>query len=417
MIIKRYGAGIVLTFMILFLLSGMVLLAFTSGTADMQPIIMGVAFAAFIIAQYNILKTVFKHLERFTLLIADFLCIISMVILYRLDPDTAQKQFIWVLIGNVCMIITMLVIRRSHDFGKMNWIFMILAIGMLGFTLLLGSTIGGAKNWIKIAPGVTIQPSEFAKILFLIVTAYFLSSRNRKRDMWPYFLFTIACVGILVLSTDLGAALLFAGTFLIVFYVGTGSLGITLGAIGAFAGGAFLSYKMFSHVQTRVEVWQDPWATYNDKGYQIVQGLLAIASGGLLGTGLGLGMPEVIPVGTSDYIFAAISEEFGIIVAIAIIALYLVFIIRGILIAMDARTKFDKLLVFGATVMLSLQSFIIIGGVIKLIPLTGITMPFVSYGGSSMLSAMIQLGIIEGVALKNGEYEEAELVEMGGAVE
>ena len=148
-----------------------------------------------------------------------------------------------------------------------------------------------------------------------------------------------------------------------------------MGALGAFALGAFLSYKMFDHVKTRVEVWQDPWATYNDKGYQIVQGLLAIASGGLIGTGLGLGMPEVIPVGTSDYIFAAISEEFGIIVAIAIIALYLVFIIRGILIAMDARTTFDKLLVFGATVMLSLQSFIIIGGVIKLIPLTGITMP------------------------------------------
>ena len=163
-------------------------------------------------------------------------------------------------------------------------------------------------------------------------------------------------------------------------------------------------------------MWQDPWATYNDKGYQIVQGLLAIASGGLLGTGLGLGMPEVIPVGTSDSIFAAIAEEFGIIVAIGIIALYLVFIVRGILIAMDARTKFDKLLVFGATAMLSLQSFIIIGGVIKLIPLTGITMPFVSSGGSSMLSAMMQLGIIEGVALKNGEYEEAELEEMGGGV-
>ncbi|MEF9987567.1 MAG: FtsW/RodA/SpoVE family cell cycle protein, partial [Christensenella sp.] len=200
------------------------------------------------------------------------------------------------------------------------------------------------------------------------------------------------------------------------FFVGTGSVGITLGATAAFAGGAFLSYQAFDHVKTRVEVWQDPWATYNDKGYQIVQGLLAIASGGLLGTGLGLGMPDVIPVGTSDYIFAAICEEFGIIIGIGVIALYLVFIIRGVLIAMDARTKFDKLLVFGATAMLSLQSFIIIGGVIKLIPLTGITMPFVSAGGSSMLSAMMQLGIIEGVALKNGEHEEAELEEMGGGV-
>lgn len=415
MIIRRFGAGIILAFMILFLLSGMFLLSFQGGTFDMQAAILGSVFAVFILIQYNVLKSVFKHLERFTLLIADFLCIISIVILYRINPDMASKQFIWILIGNVCMVIAMIVIKKSHDFGKMNWAFMIIALGMLGVTLIFASTIGGAKNWIKIG-GFSLQPSEFAKILFLIVTAYFLSSRDRKRDMWPYFVFTIACVGLLVLSKDLGAALLFAGTFLISFFVGTGSVGITLGATAAFAGGAFLSYQAFDHVKTRVEVWQDPWATYNDKGYQIVQGLLAIASGGLLGTGLGLGMPEVIPVGTSDYIFAAIAEEFGIIVAIGLIALYLVFIIRGILIAMDARTKFDKLLVFGATAMLSLQSFIIIGGVIKLIPLTGITMPFVSAGGSSMLSAMMQLGIIEGVALKNGEHEEAELEEMGGGV-
>ncbi|MEG0257801.1 MAG: FtsW/RodA/SpoVE family cell cycle protein [Christensenella sp.] len=415
MIIKRHGAGIILTFMILFLLSAMCLLSFRGGVFDVGAAVLGSVLAVFIIAQYNMLRVIFKHLERFTLLIADFLCIISIVILYRINPDAAQKQFIWILIGNVCMVAVMLVIKKSHDFGKINWIFMILAVGMLGITLLLATTIGGAKNWIKIG-GFSFQPSEFAKILFLIVSAYFLSSRNRKRDMWPYFVFTIACVGILVMSKDLGAALLFSGTFLISFFVGTGSVGITLGATAAFAGGAFLSYQAFDHVKTRVEVWQDPWATYNDKGYQIVQGLLAIASGGLLGTGLGLGMPDVIPVGTSDYIFAAICEEFGIIIGIGVIALYLVFIIRGVLIAMDARTKFDKLLVFGATAMLSLQSFIIIGGVIKLIPLTGITMPFVSAGGSSMLSAMMQLGIIEGVALKNGEHEEAELEEMGGGV-
>ncbi|MEG2188491.1 MAG: FtsW/RodA/SpoVE family cell cycle protein, partial [Christensenella sp.] len=333
MIIKRHGAGIILTFMILFLLSAMCLLSFRGGVFDVGAAVLGSVLAVFIIAQYNMLRVIFKHLERFTLLIADFLCIISIVILYRINPDAAQKQFIWILIGNVCMVAVMLVIKKSRDFGKINWIFMILAVGMLGITLLLATTIGGAKNWIKIG-GFSFQPSEFAKILFLIVSAYFLSSRNRKRDMWPYFVFTIACVGILVMSKDLGAALLFSGTFLISFFVGTGSVGITLGATAAFAGGAFLSYQAFDHVKTRVEVWQDPWATYNDKGYQIVQGLLAIASGGLLGTGLGLGMPDVIPVGTSDYIFAAICEEFGIIIGIGVIALYLVFIIRGVLIAM-----------------------------------------------------------------------------------
>lgn len=416
MIVKRYGAGIILLFMILFLLSGMGLLAFSGGGFDQGAIMLGVIFAAVIILQYNILKAVFKHIDRFALLVADFMCIISIVMLYRLDPDTANKQFVWILAGNVCMVIALVVIKRAHNFGRMNLVFMILAVGLLGATLLLASTTYGAKNWLDLGP-FRFQPSEFVKILFLIVTAYYLSAKSRKREMWPYFLFTIACVGLLVASTDLGAALLFAGTFLIVFFVGTGSILITAGSIAAFVGGAYASYKMFSHVKTRVAVWRDPWANYETGGYQIVQGLLAIASGGLLGTGLGLGMPKSIPVVESDYIFAAISEEFGIIVGVALIAMYLVFIVRGILIAMDARTKFDKLLVFGATVLLSLQSFIIIGGVIKLIPLTGITMPFVSYGGSSMLSSMMILGIIQGVAIKNGENDEAELQEMGGGIE
>ncbi len=416
MTFRRYGAGIILVFMMLFLMSGMLLLSFAGGTLDPTPFGMGLLLMLVILLQYNVLKRIFRHLERYALLVADFLCVISLVILYRLNADVAQKQLLWIVAGNVMMIVTMLVIRRSGNFARANLLFMILAVGLLCSALLFARTIGGAKNWLSIG-GFNFQPSEFAKILFLIVTAFFLSSKNRIRDMWPYFLFTIACVGVLVLSKDLGAALLFAGTFIIVFFVATGNLAITLGSLGAFAGGALISYKLFSHVRVRVEVWRDPWATYNDNGYQIVQGLLAIASGGLLGSGLGLGMPNVIPANQTDYIFASIAEEFGIIVAIAVIALYLVFIVRGILIAMDAHSKFDKLLVFGATVMLSLQSFIIIGGVIKLIPLTGITMPFVSYGGSSMLSAMMQLGIIEGVALKNGEYEEAALAEMGGGIE
>ncbi|MEI6101948.1 MAG: FtsW/RodA/SpoVE family cell cycle protein, partial [Eubacteriales bacterium] len=180
--------------------------------------------------------------------------------------------------------------------------------------------------------------------------------------------------------------------------------------------GAISSYYLFSHVKVRVDGWQAPWSIYNNEGYQIVQGLMAIASGGLLGSGLGLGMPQVIPASHTDYIFAAISEEFGMAVGIMLIIFYLVFIIRGILIALHARNAFDALLVFGCTVMLSLQSFIIIGGVIKLIPLTGITLPFLSYGGSSVASAFLTLGIIEGVAIKNGEHDEAKISEMGGEV-
>ena len=222
------------------------------------------------------------------------------------------------------------------------------------------------------------------------------------------------CAGILVLSTDLGAALLFCGTFLIMFYAGTGNKLVTLGGLGIFAGGAVAGYYAFSHVRARVEIWQDPWSRFNGSGYQIVHGLIAIASGGLFGAGLGLGMPQVVPASHTDYIFASICEEFGLIAGIMIIGFYLVFIIRGILIALNAKNVFDALLVFGCTVMLSLQSFIIIGGVIKLIPLTGITLPFLSYGGSSVMSSFIQVGIIEGIALKNGEMDEARFSEVGG---
>ena len=155
------------------------------------------------------------------------------------------------------------------------------------------------------------------------------------------------------------------------------------------------------------------WASYNAQGYQIVQGLMALASGGLFGVGLGNGMPEVIPASHTDYIFSVIGEEFGILFAAIVIVFYLVFIVRGMLIALDARETYDALLVFGCTCMLSLQAFIIIGGVIKLIPLTGITLPFISYGGSSLLSSMLQLGILEGVAIKNSRREEEELQLMG----
>lgn len=244
-------------------------------------------------------------------------------------------------------------------------------------------------------------------------SAYFLSTREKLFSFIPYIGFTGICVVLLVAAKELGTGLLLCGTFLILFFAATGRVLLTLLGVGVFGAGAYASYHIFSHVRTRVEVWLDPWASYNDQGYQIVQGLMALASGGLFGVGLGNGMPSVIPASHTDYIFSVIGEEFGILFAGVVIVFYLVFIVRGMLIALNAENTYDALLVFGCTCMLSLQGFIIIGGVIKLIPLTGITLPFVSYGGSSLLSSMIQLGIIEGVAIKNGKREEKELRMMG----
>ena len=415
MTIKRKSAALVLLLLVLFILSAFGLLSMRNGEFDLAVAMEGVILAIFLLFHYNILRFAFKHLDRFVLLAADFLWCLGLVVIFRLDPDLAFRQFLYVIAGTILMVITMNLIRRSKDFGKINWLFMALCLLLLASTLVLGRTIGGARNWIDLG-FITFQPSELAKILFILVSAYFLTTRDKLAAFIPYMIFTAACVILLVVARDLGAALLVAGTFLIMFFAATGRTLLTLLGVGVLGVGAYGSYRLFSHVRTRVEVWIDPWSSYQDQGYQIVQGLMALASGGLFGVGLGMGSPDTIPANHTDYIFTVIGEEFGIIVGVFAILFYLVFIVRGILIALNAKSTYDALLVFGCTAMLSLQSFIIIGGVIKLIPLTGITLPFISYGGTSTLASMIQLGIIEGVAIKNGKNDEAALKMMGGGI-
>ncbi len=415
MTIRRRSTAALLFLQVLFIISAFGLLTFKGGVLDWQAAASGLILCLFNLFQYNILKSCFKHLDRFCLIVAQFLWSLGLVVIYRINPSLAIKQFLILMASTLVMVCVMLIIRKSVDFGRLNWLFMVLTFLLLASTLVLGRSIGGAKNWIKLG-FFTLQPSEFAKILYIMVSAYFLTTREKLVSFIPYLIYTAACVMLLVVEKDLGAGLLIALTFLVMFFAATGRTLLTLLGVGVLGGGAYASYKLFSHVQTRVEVWQDPWATYNGQGYQIVQGLLALASGGLFGVGLGRGMPEVIPVRESDYIFTVIGEEFGIIFGIITILFYLVFIVRGILIALNARSTYDALLVFGCTAMLTLQSFIIIGGVIKLIPLTGVTLPYISYGGSSILSSMIQLGIIQGVAIKNGQKDEEELAEMGGEI-
>ena len=396
----------------IFILSAFGLLTIRNGEVDWLAAGVGAALCVFNLLQYNILKVAFRHLDRFVLLAAQFLWSVGLIVIYRIRADYAIKQGIILMGSTIVMVIVMLIIRSSKDFGKWNWVFMLLAIALLGSTLILSRTIGGAKNWIDLGL-FSFQASELSKLLFVMWSAYFLSTREKLFSFIPYIGFTGICVVLLVAAKELGTGLLLSGTFLILFFAATGRVLLTLLGVGVFGAGAYASYHIFSHVRTRVEVWLDPWASYNDQGYQIVQGLMALASGGLFGVGLGNGMPGVIPASHTDYIFSVIGEEFGILFAGVVIVFYLVFIVRGMLIALNAENTYDALLVFGCTCMLSLQGFIIIGGVIKLIPLTGITLPFVSYGGSSLLSSMIQLGIIEGVAIKNGKREEKELRMMG----
>jgi len=403
-------------FMALFILSAFLLLSLRNEKFDIMTLGFGAALSVYFILQYNLLCMAYKNLDRCVLLTAQALMSVGFVVLYRLDASLAMKQFLFLLAGSVAIPVMIALIRRTRDFGRANWVFMVLTLGLLLSAIVLGRTVGGARNWIQIGP-ISVQPSEFAKILFIVVSAYFLSTRENLTSFFPYIGFTAACVVIQVFAKDLGSALLIGGTFLIMFYAATGRTLLTLLGIGVLGGGAVASYHLFSHVRTRVEVWQDPWGYYNTSGYQIVQGLIALASGGLFGAGLGLGMPSIVPANKTDYIFTVIGEEFGVIVGVLVIAFYMVFIVRGMLISIDTDNTFDALLVFGCTSMLALQSFIIIGGVIKLIPLTGITLPFISAGGSSLISSLLMVGIIEGVAIKNGDRDERKIQELGGEIE
>jgi cell division protein FtsW (lipid II flippase) len=276
--------------------------------------------------------------------------------------------------------------------------------------LFVGKESGGARNWISVG-GFLFQPSEFVKVALIAVLAGAMTRGLTVKKLIPAILFTLGVAALLVLQRDLGAAMLVAGVFLILFYAATGKLGATFLGLAAGGAGAYAGYLAFDHVKARVGAWLDPWATYSTSGYQIAQGLMAIASGGLWGEGLGLGSPGLIPAYRTDYVFAVICEEFGIVFGIGVIAVYALVVVRGVMIALASEDRFSSLCAFGCASLVAVQTFIIIGGVIKLIPLTGITMPFVSYGGSSLIAFMTVVGILQGVAARNGAELEKKLRE------
>lgn len=401
--IRRTSAAGLLFVIVLFELSAFGLLAFRdAGRVDYDAIIIGVLMVGLLVFQYIALSSFFRHIDRYILIIANVFVAIGMILQYRINPDIAFRQIIWVGIGMFAMIVAILLMRYLHIWRRYGYFYLLAMLGLLALSLVFARTIGGAKNWINIG-GFSFQPSEFGKIFLVFGLSKWLSERNTVVSLIPAGVAVAAALALLVLSRDLGAALLYAGTAIVMVYAGTGNLLMTGGLLAASGGGAVASYYLFSHVRVRVEVWRNPWATFADQGYQIAQGLMAIASGGAFGMGLTLGVPKSIPAYHTDYIFAVICEEFGIVIGLCVVAFYLLFILRGALIALSARDRYSALIAFGCTAMITLQSFIIIGGVIKMIPLTGITLPFISYGGSSMITSMVLLGILEGVAISNGE--------------
>ncbi len=358
----------------------------------------------------------FLPADRLLMALMNFLCGVGVVILYSMLPEKGTKQAMFYGLGLMVMVVCILVVRIIRSWRMLCWLIIPAGLGLLLLPLLFGSWQDGAKNWVSVPFLGSFQPSEVVKLMLLVVLAYFFSAHRTLLQMTPAIIFTGGCLGLLMLQRDLGTALMYYFTAIILFYAASGNVPLTVAGLGGGAGAAVVGYNMFAHVKVRVAMWRNPWSDALGKGYQIIQALLAIGSGGLVGVGLGLGQPRVITAYYKDFVFAVICEQFGILFGMCVVAVYVVFIVRGISLALRSRRSFLALLALGCTSLLGVQTFVIIGGVIKLIPLTGITMPFISYGGTSMLSCMGLMGFLQGISSRVREDLEQD-IEMAGARE
>ncbi|HEX9259216.1 MAG TPA: FtsW/RodA/SpoVE family cell cycle protein, partial [Acidimicrobiales bacterium] len=355
---------------------------------------------------------------------------IGYVMIARIDPDLAALQATWTMVGVGAFIATMMVVRRVDDLARYKWTFALIGLGLLVLPFVpgIGQTINGSRLWVSIGP-INFQPGEFAKIVLALFFAAYLVERREllamatwrvgplwlpePRHLGPVLMAWGLSLMIMVGQKDLGSSLLFFALFVVMVWVATERASYLVLSLGLFAAGAYAAWSLFDHVQERVAIWLDPWSSAQNEGYQLVQATYALAWGGITGTGLGLGDPNRIPEVQNDFIIAAIGEELGLLGATAVLAAFLLLIGGGYRIAIRTDRPFEKLLAAGLTTILGVQAFIIIGGVTRVVPLTGVTLPFVSYGGSSLVANYILLGILlrisDSTARRSGELGEKKL--------
>jgi peptidoglycan glycosyltransferase len=411
--VVRRNTELGLIVLALLIITGAYVLAALGRTASMPTNL--VPFLLFIVgllvAAHVALRRLAPDADPVLLPIAGLLNGIGYVFIARLDPDLAGLQATWTALGVGAFVITLIVVRRARDLERLRYTVALIGVALLMMPLLpvVGRNINGARLWVRFGP-VNFQPGEFAKIALAIFFASYLVEKREVlsiatrqiggvavpdlRHFGPILLAWGFSLVIIMAERDLGSALLFFALFIAMLWVATGR-GAYL-AIGGvlFAIGSTMAWASFNHVQQRVRVWLNPWPYAADQGYQLVQGIFAFAAGGLAGTGLSLGSPQKIPAAATDFIFAAIGEELGLLGTTAVIVAFLLMVGIGLRIALRAENHFEKMLATGLTTILGLQTFIILGGVTRLVPLTGITLPFVSYGGSSLLANYVLLALL-----------------------
>ncbi len=380
--------------------------------------------AALVIAAHVVVRLTAPYADPVLLPVVAALNGLGLAVIHRLDlafqaedkkHDFAQQQLIWMTLGVALFILTLVLLRDHRVLQRITYTLGLAAIVLLLLPMVpgLGTTINGARIWINVGP-FSFQPGEIAKVLLVVAFAgYLVLHRDalalagrrvlfvdlpRGRDLGPILAMWLLSLAILVFQRDLGSSLLFFGLFLIMLYVATERPGWLVVGGALFFGGALIAYQLFSHVQTRVNIWLDPFAHYgegtDDLAFQPVESMFGMGWGGLIGRGFGEGSPERVPYANSDFIVAAIGEELGLTAVIAVILIYGIMVERALRAALVCRDGFGKLIATGLAGVLALQVFVVIGGVTRLIPLTGLTTPFLSYGGSSLVANWVIIALL-----------------------
>jgi cell division protein FtsW (lipid II flippase) len=391
------------------LLCGIMAISLAWGKFDTAVIATAAGLAAAWFGVHILLRATGHNGDPLLLPLAALLTAVGLILIFRLKPGLFLIQALWTVFGLAAFVAAAFLSRRVEQWAEYKYIWGAVGITLLLATALFGVEIGGNKNWLVLGP-VRFQPAEFAKLFIVLFLAAYLNERREvlayatknigplivphPRFMAPLLAVWGLAMAMLVLQRDLGAALLYFGTAVIMTYLASSRWSYAVWGGGLFLMGSVAAYTLYSHVRARFDIWLNPWADPNGKAYQIVQSLFALGSGGVLGSGLTFGFPDIIPEVHTDFVFAALGEELGLMGAGAVLLIYMLMVFRAFTIALNARSSFDILLAGGLAVLLAMQVLVIVGGVTKFLPLTGVTLPFISYGGSSMVATFTLVGML-----------------------
>lgn len=395
------------------------------GRVDTQLVLLGVGLSALVFGLHIAMRFVARDADPFLLPIATVLNGLGIAMIYRIDianddagwDSAAVRQIAWSAIAIVCAIVAIVVIRNHRVLFRYTYVAGFIAIVLLLLPLVpgLGREVSGARVWIGFGDFATFQPGEIAKIALAVFFAgYLVRNRDslsmvgrrflgmqfpRARDLGPLLIVWALSMAVIVFQRDLGTALLYFGLFLVMLYVATSRLSWVVLGLTLFVAGALIASQTLDYVNNRFQNWLDPFNPdrYDAQfggSFQLVQGLFGLANGGLIGTGWGEGRPDITPVPQSDYIIASLGEELGLAGVFAILGLYVLFVARGFRIGFAGQDDFGKLLGVGLSFTLALQVFIVVGGVMRVIPLTGLTTPFLAAGGSSLVANWIIVALL-----------------------